>query len=517
MVFTRSTRRNNAGGDSPSASVPIHRARSFDDSTTNPRFTLFKRQKGAREGQCYSDDSQQISIHIENKKDSYSQGDSFSGHIEVRPKEDICVSDVSITLEGSTWTWNVKAGNKQVKRKIFLKMPYQVQLEDLPENKIIRSGSLYTFRFSFVLPEFLLDTTCNHMQCHRLLPSSLGDGSAGAMNDFSPQLARVTYQIFARVLSQSPGTEMSMPYAVSTKIHVAAAYNPDFDVLPHHHFENQEVSLFDEGFTRFYRIQRNIKRTILSRVSPGKITLEACVVRPFVYRSEESVQLLLSLSYALAGNTDLEQLLDLVPQPDSVFIKLCIYTYFSTNPVSYMPHPSSSESDPNLSTYYVNYMIGSERFSGTRWIKESSSQLSFQRMISLTPPETSLLIPNFWSCHVGRQYEVEITLRLSGNTAPVSLRIPIEVTTSATADLVLNQVVSLGFHSSEPYSRVESSQANNEEDDSGLEAVSNWPESDRGRAHRYLISSPTSIPSPIASRDQSFTTRHTYRQKVAIE
>lgn len=353
-------------------------------------------------------------------------------------------------------------------------MSCPIDEEDYPSPRILRANTTYSFYFSFILPEHLLETECEYIDCHRKLPSSLGKGSTFTHDDCAPDMARITYQVHAKVLHLKADNRRTMPFQHSSNITVVAAYEPNISTLPHHHFQDQEVSYSESGgFTRFYRTSKTLERSLLRRAPPGKVTLEASILNPFIYLQQNSAApLLLAVSYS-PHSTKSEP-----PRVESVSVKLRVYTYSSTISMTYLPVPNSQATDPRLGVYCESYVINSTVFPtsfASQWTQESAGHYTFNKTLTLQSPQNRTLVPNFWSCLVGRQYEASVTVVLSG-VGSLSLKIPVEVTTPEIADAVLNAELSLRDNSSasDLDNRSEASSDDNDDDDDVMNTFSQW-------------------------------------------
>ncbi|KAK9333170.1 hypothetical protein V1520DRAFT_379599 [Lipomyces starkeyi] len=380
-----------------------------------------------------------MSVVVENQKPYYTVGDSLSGAVILTPKNNTEFTEMFIALEGTAKTWNESpgVGSRVDAKDTFLEMSSPVQEDDYPSPRIFRAGVTYKFSFLFVLPEHLLESQCDRVVCHRHLPSTLGDPNMPfELDDCSPDMARITYRIIGKVFhAKDNGSRKYVPYTASTPIAVIAAYTPDIRNIPHNHCKDQELSLADGGFTRFYRTAKTLKKGIIGRSTIGNLTLEASVLKPFVYLKNQSVPLLLALSYFHLANAKKSD----IPKVESVSVKLRVYTYFTTVPITYMPHPKSRAVDPQLGLYQESFTIANYSFtaptsSRPEWAQESDTHYSFNATVPLTQPKQRALVPNFWSCLIGRQYEAEVTVKLSGaGPGTIGLKIPIEVMTDKIA------------------------------------------------------------------------------------
>ncbi|KAK9376885.1 uncharacterized protein V1513DRAFT_423314 [Lipomyces chichibuensis] len=389
-----------------------------------------------------------MTVVIENQKPYYTVGDCLSGAVILKPKNDTEFAEIYIALEGTAKSWNESASvvcGRVDAKDTFLKMSSPVQEDDYPSPKIFRAGVTYKFNFSFVLPEHLLESHCDRVLCHRHLPSTLGDPNMRSeLDDCSPNMARITYQIIGKVFNtKDNSSRKSVPYTASTPIAVIAAYMSDIRNIPHSHYKDQEVSFTSGGSIRFYRTAKTLKKGIIGRSTIGNLALELSVLKPFVYLKNESIPLLLGLSYSHLANVKKSDIV--IPNVESVSVKLRVYTYFTTVPMTYIPHPKSRAVDARLGLYQESFTIANYTFTAPtqlEWAKESDTHYSFNATIPLTQPKHRALVPNFWSCLIGRQYEAEVTVKLSGSGAQtIGLKIPIEVTTDKIADQVLNMTV----------------------------------------------------------------------------
>ncbi|KAK7206045.1 hypothetical protein BZA70DRAFT_275524 [Myxozyma melibiosi] len=429
--------------------------------------------------------SHRLSILFHDKKDHYLPGSGISGNILITPTKDTEFSCLIVTLEGTARTWNDRAGvgNRINIRNTFLKMACPIDEEDYPSLRIFRAHTTYSFYFSFVLPETLLETECDHLACHRLLPSSLGEGTSFSHDDCSPDMARITYQIHAKVIHlKPPDSRRTVPLQASAPFNVVAAYKPDINNIPHHHFRDQEVSQHSsDSFTRFYRTTKILKKGLLIKKSmAGKITLEASILQPFIFgQPDSSVPMLLTLSCSPGDNPQS------LPKVESATVRLRAYTYFSTVSMTYLPVPDSRAVDPRLGIYHETFSINSTAFptppSSTpcaQWSKESANHHTFSTTLQLRLPRFRTLVPNFWSCLIGRQYEAEVTVKLSAGYGSISLKIPVEITTSDVADMLLNSELLTSSPALQPRRSSSSSDssdtASDDDDDDVLNVFTHW-------------------------------------------
>ena len=86
----------------------------------------------------------------------------------------------------------------------FLKLKQPIPESSYPQPRILEPGHIYEFPFIFVIPQHLLPRVCSHdikhesvRDCHLRLPPSLG--TLTKHDDFGPDMAKIQYQIAARI------------------------------------------------------------------------------------------------------------------------------------------------------------------------------------------------------------------------------------------------------------------------------------------------------------------------------
>jgi hypothetical protein len=161
-----------------------------------------------------------ISINFDSPEETYTTGDTISGHVSITAPHATRFDDVYITLEGQASTHVVNmtpvASHSHIEANHpFLKLRMPIPESAYPTPRIAEPGRTYAFPFTFVVPARLVDGSCrhsvssDHVQAQHLsLPPSMGDschrGSAngtsdGHLDDLSPEMARISYTIRVRV------------------------------------------------------------------------------------------------------------------------------------------------------------------------------------------------------------------------------------------------------------------------------------------------------------------------------
>ncbi|KAK9449704.1 uncharacterized protein V1518DRAFT_414419 [Limtongia smithiae] len=443
----------------------------------------------------------QVAIIVDSKKEYYAPGDSLSGVVAVtvsdKATEHIKFDEVMVAFEGTQRTWTERGGNRVYVDLQFLKMICPVSDFEYPADSVLVPGRTYTFNFSFVVPEYLLESHCPRMPMHRELPSTI-DG----VHDCAPEMARVKYEIVARVcrfISPSEGVVNCSPkrtvlFQNTEQIRVVAAYYRPQLVAPRRAAgeavvdpdnPKQFVSVTEDGYTKFYRRTKQLRRggaaallRLASRskpasVAPGRqISVEASILRPFIYRSKvssmaDTVPLLLGLSFSSDRDEP-------APKVECVSVKLRVRTYFATQKMMFVPRPDGTH-DPSLGVYTDSFTLANQALVGlhARWSPEPSRTEGFfysmHASVQLQLPQRKVLVPSFYGCLVGRQYDAEVSVVVSGvggSGSTVKVRMPVEITTEKVADQILNGIMA--------HEDVVSGAREEEGDDDVLAAVAHW-------------------------------------------
>ncbi|KAG9736951.1 hypothetical protein KCU75_g17129, partial [Aureobasidium melanogenum] len=151
-----------------------------------------------------------INIVLNDERSSYSTLDKLSGKVEIVVPHSTRFDEVEIQFIGTTKTFLDKmpstpglAGGQSAFHQ-FLKLRQPISESSYPQPRVFEPGRTYEFPFVFVVPQHLLPRVCKHevqheslRDCHLQLPPSLG--TITSHDDMSPDMAKIQYQIAARI------------------------------------------------------------------------------------------------------------------------------------------------------------------------------------------------------------------------------------------------------------------------------------------------------------------------------
>lgn len=327
----------------------------------------------------------------------------------------------------------------------FLKLSQPVVETSLPTPRIAEKGRRYTFPFVFVVPERLLSTACSHRHknaavedAHLRLPPSLNDGTTPLYggypyDDISPDMTLISYAITVRVLKYRGSDNQIITIAEqSRKIHILPAYED----LPPAVLEPADKDIV-------LRQERKIRKGFL-KGKLGKLTVEAQQPSPLHTTTNAAcpptTKVPLTLTFYPAGAASGP------PALNSISTKLRTNTFFSTNPIMYIPAPRHIGLDGALGRHYESSYIGVQNLSGVKWTPHSEvpggsiNCYTTKLTVPIVAPKGKYLVPTFHSCFISRQYSIDVhidvnTPRYNMGTHPgVTLKIPLQVSNPITAE-----------------------------------------------------------------------------------
>lgn len=299
----------------------------------------------------------------------------------------------------------------------------------LPIPRIAEKGKKYTFPFTFVIPERLLDSSCTHRvkndtvrEAHLQLPPSAGDpyfaGEGGCLiNDFFPDMARISYCIRAKILRRRGSDDRSITLADSSR---KVRITPNVEESPPVHAE-------DHPGDYVLRVEKNIKRGIF-RGRLGRLTVEAEQPKDLGLPPCPASTLVPISLWFVVSDEPFEP-----PKLGTLKAKLRISTFFSTSAINYIPRPSSHTNDALLGHYGVSLLLSSRCMGGVKWIKQSSlgpTTYNATLLVPITIPKCKELVPSFATCLISRSYMLDLSIVVQASTHPhpsVSLKIPLQV------------------------------------------------------------------------------------------
>lgn len=309
----------------------------------------------------------------------------------------------------------------------FLRLNQPVDESILPIPRIAEKGKKYTFPFTFVIPQRLLESSCTHRvtndavrEAHLQLPPSAG----GSTNDLFPDMTQISYYIRVKMLRRRESDSKIITLADSShKVRVT----PNVEEVPPIHVQ-------DHPGDYVLRAEKNIRKGIF-KGRLGCLTVEA----------EQPKDL--GVSTCPAATTLVPILLWFVPADESfeppklgaLTVKLRVSTFFSTSPIGYIPRPTSRTNDALLGHYSVSLLLSSRCMEGVKWSKQSSlgpTTYKTTLLVPITVPKCKELVPSFITCLISRSYmlDISVTVQASIHSHPsVLLSIPLQISHPSTS------------------------------------------------------------------------------------
>lgn len=321
----------------------------------------------------------------------------------------------------------------------FLRLNQPVDESILPIPRIAEKGKKYTFPFTFVIPQRLLESSCTHRvtndavrEAHLQLPPSAGDpyfpGEGGcSTDDLFPDMTQISYYIRVKMLRRRESDNKIVTLADSShKVRVI----PNVEEVPPVHVE-------DHPGDYVLRAEKNIRKGIF-KGKLGRLIVEA----------EQPKDL--GFSTCSAATTLVPMSLWFVPADESfgppklgaLTVKLRVSTFFSTSPIGYIPRPSSRTNDALLGHYSVSLLLSSRCMEGVKWSKQSSlgpTTYKSTLLVPITVPKCKEFVPSFTTCLISRSYilDLSVTVQASTHSHPsVLLNIPLHISHPSTSSPV---------------------------------------------------------------------------------
>ncbi|KAK6520294.1 hypothetical protein TWF506_000570 [Arthrobotrys conoides] len=424
--------------------------------TQKPHITITL--KGEREGQRIPS--------------SFTTRDKIEGDVTIVPQHDVRFDDIYITFEGNVRVWTENTGPtmgtaRSEVRRVFLKMNQPVDENMLPVPRIALKGMQYTFPFSFVVPDQLLDSHCGHIlqndvvrQAHLQLPPTMGTGKAISqdgsleLDDVTPDMAKIRYGIKVRVTRRRE---------VDGKQAVIAEHQRYLHITPH--YVEAPPPMDDNTFV--LKKEKEVRKGLF-KGKLGRLIVQADPPRPMENKSHDSkhrASTTASLNLTFIPTDDATE----PPKLGNVTTKLKYRTFYSTKSINIIPQRKSHLIDPYMGQYQETITLSSRALNGIKWrrgriadpendstygsrrgsdMSDSGSTSSFSSgspnhyyaeiLVPVSQPQDKALPPTFQSCHVGRQYELDIGLSVDISSrlkSSFNLKLPLQVTSSGEYNL----------------------------------------------------------------------------------
>ncbi|KAJ0425097.1 hypothetical protein BJY00DRAFT_274751 [Aspergillus carlsbadensis] len=395
---------------------------------------------------------------------SFTTGDRIEGTVTISAAHLISFDEVDIKLEG-TQTVTVERGavpGRSGATQTFLRLRQPMQDSSYPTPRVIEPARTYQFPFTFVVPRGLLPHVCSHRKknahvhhSHTLLPPSLGDSMLAydgktLLDDMSPDMTRVTYQIRAEVLQKPVAGPAKSLKITQRKIRILPAVE-----------EEPPLTVLDNDPVYRTRREKDVKRGTL-RPRQGRLVAAASQPKPLQLnhpnKEPESVSTAATVHLRFDPVGDEEP-----PRLGTVWSKLRVATYYAAHPWEDYP-TSSAVSVVGMTgegVYYDTVPLSKMCLASAQWTKHANSTLvrrdSLQStssaesitgptacfsgdayytasvVVPVTLPKDKAFVPTFHSCLISRLYTLDLcvsyhTPNMNILTPTVSLKIPIQLT-----------------------------------------------------------------------------------------
>ncbi|KAL4989647.1 hypothetical protein BDW68DRAFT_156293 [Aspergillus falconensis] len=396
---------------------------------------------------------------------AYTTGDRIEGTVIITANHLISFDEIDIQLQGSQSVL-VQRGTvpgRTGATQTFLRLRQPIEESLYPMPRVLEPGCSYQFPFTFVVPQRLLPHICSHHKSnshihdsHTLLLPSLGDpvlskDGTSALDDMSPDMARVTYHIRAEVL-QKPvvGPAKSLKLA-KTKIRIVPAVE-----------EEPPLTVLDCDPVYRMRKEKDVRRGTL-RPRQGRLVAAASQPKPLQLnsspnKSSESVSTATTIHLRFDPAGDEEP-----PSLGTVWSKLRVATYYSVRPWDNYPSASvvSAVDMSGRGVYQELLPLSTMCVASAQWTKHGMDSLvrrdSLQStssaesitgpsalwsgdtyytaslVVPISLPTSRAFVPTFHSCLISRVYILELcvsyhTPNMNILTPTVTLKVPIQLT-----------------------------------------------------------------------------------------
>ncbi|KAG5295558.1 arrestin [Histoplasma capsulatum G186AR] len=414
---------------------------------------------------------------------SYTTLDKIDGEVSIRSDYDVSFEKLSITFEGTSRTVIESPGvsgpaiGRYSAFHTFLRLAQPIDEQQYPQNRILEAGRTYTFPFTFVVPEQLLPSSCNHKHnhpqvhaAHTLLPPSLGDptisGNGGTiLDDMAPLMTQIQYAVRAQVFKKCPEDD-SFKVMVDAKEKVR--FIPAMDQAPPLSVpdDSEEFQMRKEKDVKKGSLRGKIGRIVMAAAQPKAIPVPTSSTTTQSIEDTPSTMVTVHLRF---DPTNEEQQ---PPRLGRIWTRLKANTFFSAQPWADIAAKNSSLNWAlNRGIYTQTVPLASRCVASATWQKHTGTSScspaasilrrrdSFQStssvesltgpsagyagetfytasiLVPISLPLTRAYLPTFHSCLSSRTYALEISLSYhtpSANlTAPtLALLLPVQVSTT---------------------------------------------------------------------------------------
>ncbi|KAG9948085.1 hypothetical protein KCU85_g5261, partial [Aureobasidium melanogenum] len=412
-----------------------------------------------------------VNIVLNEERSSYSTLDKLSGKVEIAVPHSTRFDEVEIQFIGTTKTFLDKmpstpglAGGQSAFHQ-FLKLRQPISESSYPQPRVFEPGRTYEFPFVFVVPQQLLPRVCKHevhhesiRDCHLQLPPSLG--TVTPHDDMGPDMAKIQYQIAARITTSSEIDGTPKPLATRMKtIRIVPTVN-----------EQPPVNVIGDS-DYILRSERSIKKGMF-KGKLGTLVIEAeqpkSLRLPKSYYPEEttiSTVAIVKLRFdpAVANSQP--------PRLGSLNSKLKTTTWYATGARMDFPTRKNCFYDHRQGLHSVSIGLSSRCMGNVEWVSRTESAsdegelarrdsgFSHQEVPKYPSPSTKYkgdkfwtaeiivpvalpkdkhFVPTFHSCLTSRTYSLNLSLSIhsAGVGFPsVELKLPLQISTEGKGEV----------------------------------------------------------------------------------
>ncbi|KAG9605430.1 hypothetical protein KCV01_g6079, partial [Aureobasidium melanogenum] len=412
-----------------------------------------------------------INIVLNDERSSYSTLDKLSGKVEIVVPHSTRFDEVEIQFIGTTKTFLDKmpstpglAGGQSAFHQ-FLKLRQPISESSYPQPRVFEPGRTYEFPFVFVVPQHLLPRVCKHevqheslRDCHLQLPPSLG--TITSHDDMSPDMAKIQYQIAARITAANDinGTPKHLATRMKT-IRIVPTVNeqPPVNVLG-----DSDYILRSEKSIKKGMFKGKLGTLVIEAEQPKSLRL------PKSYNPEEST---ISTVAIVKLRFDPAVANSQPPRLGSLSSKLKATTWYATGARMDIPTRKDCLYDHRQGLHSVSIGLSSRCMGNVEWVSRTESAfdeeqlvrrdsgLSQQEVPKYPSPSTKYKGANFWtaeivvpvalpkdkhfvpsfhSCLTSRTYSLNLSLGIhsAGVGFPsVELKLPLQISTEGKGEV----------------------------------------------------------------------------------
>ncbi|KAI9665344.1 MAG: hypothetical protein M1831_001781 [Alyxoria varia] len=422
----------------------------------------------------------EIDGESKNAKDLYSVStrDKITGKAIIKPYHDTSFDWIEINLLCNVKAYVHTASPGAITPQVpcfmqLLKLAQPMDENQFPEDRILKAREMYTFEFTFVIPDEVPMNACKHdfkndelKDAHKRLPPTLGD-KQHQKEDFAPDMSKVNWIVRASVLKKQENVPRPIVIQDSNRrIRVI----PATDEAPPLNIEKG-----DEEYN--LRREKGMKRRIGKFEDTGRLAIETDQPRSLRLPPPQDTDAEApSTTAAIVVRFDPSDKSSRPPQFSCLETKLDVITYFSSRARTDYPTRKETKLDGLMSYYQSSVQLSHRNIQTQGWnchepgtnpdsleIRRGSSSggmgtvnipgptrdhkqnLPFYTALLNVPislPRDKALVPTFHSCFVSRVYALKYTLAVyatgtgSGRAKKadeVSLTVPFQISSATRA------------------------------------------------------------------------------------